>query len=76
MGAYKASTLVDFERGQALELESLFLEPRRRAAEAGVPTPRLAALCEVLSALEDRRRRGSGFQDPEFSLKKRGHLAN
>ena len=24
MGAYKASTLIDFERGQPLELESLF----------------------------------------------------
>src|SRR5581483_10484159 len=36
MGAYKASTLLDFERGQALELESLFLEPLRRARGAGV----------------------------------------
>ena len=31
MGAYRASTLVDFERGQPLELESLFLAPLRRA---------------------------------------------
>ncbi len=51
MGAYKASTLVDFERGQALELESLFLEPLRQARKAGVETPRLRALCGVLEEL-------------------------
>jgi 2-dehydropantoate 2-reductase len=52
MTAYKASTLIDFERGLPLELERLFFEPLRRAAQAGVPTPRLAALCAVLKALD------------------------
>jgi 2-dehydropantoate 2-reductase len=52
MGAYKASTLLDFERGRPLELESLFLEPLRQAQRAGVPTPRLAALCAVLAELD------------------------
>ena len=52
MGAYKASTLIDFERGQPLELESMFLEPLRRAQKAGVATPRLAALGAVLRALD------------------------
>jgi len=51
MGAYKASTLIDFERGHALELDSLFLEPLRQARAAGVATPRLAALCSLLSRL-------------------------
>ncbi|MBI5775044.1 MAG: 2-dehydropantoate 2-reductase [Verrucomicrobia bacterium] len=51
MGAYRASTLVDFERGQPLELESLFLEPLRQARKAGAATPRLAALCAVLEKL-------------------------
>ena len=51
MGAYLASTLIDFQRGQALELESLFLEPLRQAEKAGVPMPRLAALCRVLGQL-------------------------
>jgi 2-dehydropantoate 2-reductase len=51
MGAYTASTLVDFDRGQPLELESLFLEPLRQAHKAGVSTPRLAALCAVLQKL-------------------------
>lgn len=52
MGAYRASTLVDFERGQPLELESLFLEPLRQAQAVGVATPRLARLGEVLKALD------------------------
>jgi len=57
MGAYKASTLLDFEKGQALELESLFLEPLRQARRAGVAVPRLAALGELLKAMDDRNRR-------------------
>jgi 2-dehydropantoate 2-reductase len=55
MGAYKPSTLLDFERGQPLELETLFLEPLRQARAAGVETPKLARLCAVLSALEKNR---------------------
>jgi 2-dehydropantoate 2-reductase len=54
MGTYKASTLVDFERGQPLELENLFLEPLRQARNAGMSAPRLAALCEVLKRLDSR----------------------
>lgn len=57
MGAYKASTLLDFELGRPLELESLFLEPLRQARQAGVATPRLAALCEMLRRLEAARTR-------------------
>ena len=56
MGAYRASTLLDFERGQPLELESLFLEPLRQARRRGVTTPRLAALCAVLTELDKGRR--------------------
>ena len=59
MGAYRASTLLDFERGQPLELESMFLEPLRRAAQAGVSTPRLAALCSLLERLEEAGHRFS-----------------
>ncbi len=51
MDAYRASTLVDFERGLPLELESLFLEPLRQAQFAGVAVPRLVAQCGVLSRL-------------------------
>ena len=55
MGAYKASTLLDFELGRPLELQSLFLEPLRQAREHRVPTPRLATLCEVLRRLDGLR---------------------
>jgi 2-dehydropantoate 2-reductase len=61
MGAYKASTLIDWEEGRPLEIESMFEEPLRRARAAGVPMPRLAALCAVLRGLEsERERRGIG----------------
>jgi 2-dehydropantoate 2-reductase len=56
MGAYKASTLLDFERGQPPELESLFLEPLRRATQAGAAMPRLSALCALLKELNLNRR--------------------
>lgn len=56
MGAYRASTLIDFERGQPLELDAIFLEPLRQAREAGVPTPRLAALCRLLTGLNPASR--------------------
>jgi len=52
MGAYKASTLIDFERRQPLELHSLFLEPLRQGRAAGFEMPRLAALCRVLEQLD------------------------
>jgi 2-dehydropantoate 2-reductase len=58
MGDYRASTLIDFERGQPLELQSLFLEPLRQATRAGVAMPRLSTLCEVLKDLDRRARPG------------------
>ena len=51
MGSYRASTLVDFERGSPLELESLFLRPLREARAAGVPVLRLEAVRRVLTGL-------------------------
>jgi 2-dehydropantoate 2-reductase len=51
MGAYKASTLLDFEKGMPLELESLFLEPLRQAKASGASVPRLETLCRVLQQL-------------------------
>jgi len=51
MGSYKASTLIDFEQGRALEVESLFLEPLRQAKNAGANVPRLQSLCRVLQQI-------------------------
>jgi 2-dehydropantoate 2-reductase len=54
MGAYRASTLIDFERKQPLELEALFGEPLRQARAARVATPRLEAVHRVMAALAER----------------------
>ena len=54
MGAYRASTLIDFDLRRPLEIESLFLYPQSEARRAGVATPQLDALCSVLVALGDR----------------------
>jgi 2-dehydropantoate 2-reductase len=51
MGAYKPSTVLDFENGFPLELHALFMEPLRQAHATGVPVPRLANLCRVLTLL-------------------------
>jgi len=52
MGAYRPSTLIDFERGQPLEITSMFAEPLRQAQEAGVVPVRLGRLCRILSQLD------------------------
>jgi len=56
MGAYLASTLIDYDKGLPLEINSLFQEPLRQAVLAGVPTPRLENLCRVLTQIEARGR--------------------
>ncbi len=71
MGAYKASTLLDFERGLPLELESLFLSPLREAQRVGVPTPRLTALCEMLKNLEHWRAAVRPVRNPATTLPRR-----
>lgn len=55
MSAYKASTVLDFEHGLPLELESMFLEPWRRAHRTGVSTPGLENLCAVLETIAKSR---------------------
>ena len=57
MGAYRASTLIDFERGQPLEMESLFLGPLRQAKRVGISTPRLERLAAILQKLDITRNR-------------------
>jgi len=55
MGAYKPSTLIDFEAGRPLEIEAIWGEPLRRATSAGAFTPRLQALYEKLKTIDSRR---------------------
>ncbi|MBL9136299.1 MAG: 2-dehydropantoate 2-reductase [Verrucomicrobiales bacterium] len=65
MAAYRASTLIDFERGLPLEIESLFAEPLRRGVARGARCPRLGNLCQLLRELEAvraARSRAAGFR--------------
>ena len=55
MGAYKPSTLLDFEAGRALEVEAIWGEPLRRAQTGGTAMPRLEQLYALLKSLNARR---------------------
>jgi 2-dehydropantoate 2-reductase len=55
MGAYKPSTLVDFQAGRPLEIEAIWGEPLRRAAAAGAFTPRLQELYKELKTIDSKR---------------------
>jgi 2-dehydropantoate 2-reductase len=55
MGAYKPSTLLDFEAGRALEIEAIWGEPLRRARANGTAMPRLEQLYGLLKSLNARR---------------------
>jgi 2-dehydropantoate 2-reductase len=55
MGAYKPSTLIDFEAGRPLEIQAIWGEPLRRARSAGAATPRLEELYEKLKTIDSRR---------------------
>jgi len=50
MGAYRPSTLVDWQAGLELEIEPIWGVPLRRAAAAGVPVPHLQNLYQKLRA--------------------------
>ncbi len=56
MGAYKPSTLLDFEAGKPLEIEAIWGEPLRRALASGANVPRLELLHALLKHVDLRRR--------------------
>ncbi|PYI84161.1 MAG: hypothetical protein DMF09_09145 [Verrucomicrobia bacterium] len=55
LGAYKPSSLFDWENGKPLEIEAIWGEPLRRAAAAGANTPRLEIIYALLKSLDARR---------------------
>lgn len=63
MGAYKPSTLIDFEARQPIEIEAIWGEPLRRATAVGAKMPRLAALYAQLKELDRQNR------EPEILLR-------
>lgn len=48
MGAYRPSSLIDWEAGRPVEVDAIWAEPLRRAREAGVEMARLEFLTAVL----------------------------
>ena len=54
MGAYKPSTLLDFEAGRALEIEAIWGEPLRRGQAHGAAMPQLEELYWRLKTLDGR----------------------
>ena len=55
MGAYRPSSLIDFQDGRAVEIESIWGEPLRRAQAVGCPMPELDALYrEIAEAVAGR----------------------
>jgi 2-dehydropantoate 2-reductase len=51
MGAYRASSLLDYQLGRPVEVEAIWGEPLRKAQALGVATPALAQLYAVLQRL-------------------------
>jgi 2-dehydropantoate 2-reductase len=56
MGAYKPSTLLDWEAGRPLEIEPIWGEPSRRARAAGGGMPRTEMIYALLKHLDEGRR--------------------
>ncbi len=52
MGAYKPSTLLDWEAGRPLEIEAIWGEALRCATAAGAPAPGLEIVYALLKALD------------------------
>lgn len=55
MGAYRPSSLIDYERGREVEVDSIWGEPLRRALAAGAAVPRLERLHALLVRAVNRR---------------------
>jgi len=55
LGVYRPSSLIDWTEGRAVEVESIWGEPVRRAAAAGRTLPRIEALYFLLRALTAQR---------------------
>ncbi len=54
LGAYKPSSLLDWQAGRAVEVEAIWGEPLRRAQAVGATTPRMALLYALLRQLTSR----------------------
>ncbi len=55
MTQYRPSSLIDFEEGREVEIEPIWGEPLRQAAEAGLSMPKLSELYQQLQTLVSAR---------------------
>jgi 2-dehydropantoate 2-reductase len=55
MGAYRPSSLVDFEQGRPVEVEAIWGEPLRRATHRGARLPYLSTLYALLRSITERK---------------------
>ncbi len=55
MAAYRPSSMIDFEEGREVEVESIWGEPLRRATAAGIEAGRLEVLCQLIRSAVARR---------------------
>ena len=51
MGAYRPSSLLDFEAGRDVEVEAIWGEPWRQASAAGADVPRMEMLYALLKRI-------------------------
>lgn len=51
MGAYRPSSMIDWEAGRAVEVEAIWGEPLRQGNAVGAAMPRLALLYALLRRL-------------------------
>jgi len=52
MGAYRPSSMIDFEAGRAVEVQAIWGEPLRQGRAAGASMPRLGLLYAILARLD------------------------
>jgi 2-dehydropantoate 2-reductase len=55
MGAYRASSMIDYEEGRPVEVEAIWGEPLRQGTAAGAQMPRTGMLYQLIAALTKRR---------------------
>ena len=51
MGAYRPSTVIDYNEGRPLELDAIFRQPVRRASELGVGCPMMSMVASLVGKL-------------------------
>ena len=55
MGAYRPSSMIDFEMGRPVEVEAIWGEPLRQGTAAGAKMPRLEMLHGIIRHVAERR---------------------